>query len=106
MGNAIKFRGDKPAVVHVDASQEADDWRFTVTDQGIGIEPAYFTRIFRLFQRLHTREEYAGTGIGLTICQRIVERNGGRIWVEWEPGSGTTFYFTLPVSARPDSMTP
>ena len=106
VGNAIKFRGDKPALVHVDASQEAEVWRFTVTDHGIGIEPAYFTRIFRLFQRLHTREEYAGTGIGLTICQRIVERHGGRIWVASEPGSGTTFSFTLPVSARPDRMSP
>ena len=106
VGNAIKFRGDKPALVHVDASQEAEVWRFTVTDHGIGIEPAYFTRIFRLFQRLHTREEYAGTGIGLTICQRIVERHGGRIWVASEPGSGTTFYFTLPVFARPDRMSP
>lgn len=96
IGNALKFHGNRPAVVHVDARQEGDDWLFSVADQGIGIEPRYFDRIFRLFQRLHTREEYAGTGIGLTICHKIVERHGGRIWLASEVGLGTTFYFTLP----------
>ncbi len=97
VGNALKFRGDKPAVVHVGARQTADEWVLSVTDQGIGIAPAYFERIFRLFQRLHTRSEYAGTGIGLALCERIVHRHGGRIWVESEPGKGATFYFTLPL---------
>jgi chemotaxis family two-component system sensor kinase Cph1 len=97
LANAIKFRGDKPAVVHVGARQKGDEWILSVADQGIGIEPKYFNRIFQLFKRLHTREEYAGTGIGLSLCKKIVERQGGRIWVESEVGQGATFYFTLPV---------
>jgi len=97
LANAIKFRGDKPAVVHVGARQEGAQWVFSVADQGIGIEPQYFERVFELFKRLHTREEYAGTGIGLALCKKIVERHRGRIWVASEPGQGTTFYFTLSV---------
>ena len=99
IGNALKFCGDKPAVVHVGVRREAGEWLFSVADQGIGIEPQYFSRIFELFKRLHTRDEYAGTGIGLAICKKIVERHGGRIWVESERGQGTTFYFTLPLHA-------
>ena len=96
IGNALKFRGDKPAVVHIDARAEGNEWVFSVADQGIGMEPQYFERIFQLFQRLHTRDDYAGTGIGLTLCQKIVDRHGGRIWLESKPGAGTTFFFTLP----------
>ena len=96
IGNALKFRGDKAAVVHVDAQIQGDEWVFSVADQGIGMEPQYFEKIFQLFQRLHTRDAYKGTGIGLTLCQKIVQRHGGRIWVESSPGGGTTFYFALP----------
>lgn len=96
LANALKFRGDKPAVLHLGARRDGAQWVCWVADQGIGIAPQYFERIFGIFKRLHTREEYAGNGIGLTLCQRIVERHGGRIWVESEPGQGATFFFSLP----------
>jgi signal transduction histidine kinase len=98
IGNAIKFRGSEPPHVHVSASRNGNGWTFSVRDNGIGIAPEYAKRIFILFQRLHSREKYAGTGIGLAICQKIVERHGGYIWVESELGRGATFYFTLPAS--------
>jgi len=96
LANAIKFRGKDLPCIHVSAQERPADWVFSVKDNGIGIEPQHAERVFVIFQRLHTREEYPGTGIGLSICQRIIERHGGKIWFESEPGIGTTFFFTVP----------
>jgi signal transduction histidine kinase len=96
IGNAIKFRGDRAPKVTVDARRDDGQWLFRVEDNGIGIDPEYKDRIFLVFQRLHSRREYPGTGIGLAICKKIVDRHGGRIWVESQAGRGATFCFTLP----------
>jgi PAS domain S-box-containing protein len=96
IGNAVKFHGPAAPRVHLGARQSGADWIFAVSDNGVGIEPQYFERIFVIFQRLHSIQKYPGTGIGLALCKKIVERHGGRIWVESALGQGTTFFFALP----------
>ncbi|HEY4997824.1 MAG TPA: ATP-binding protein, partial [Usitatibacter sp.] len=96
IGNAMKFRGGESTRIHVGAETREQVWVFTVRDNGIGLDPQYSDRIFMMFQRLHNKAEYPGTGIGLAICKKIVERHGGRIWVDSRPGGGSTFGFTLP----------
>jgi PAS domain S-box-containing protein len=97
IGNGLKFHGPQPPLIHVSAKQQGTNWIFSFQDNGIGIEPQYFEKIFVLFQRLHGRDKYPGTGIGLAIAKKIVERHGGRIWVESEKEKGSAFYFTIPL---------
>ena len=97
IGNALKFRGEKPPRIHIRAESNGKFCTLAIEDHGIGLDPKFGDRIFAIFQRLHTRNEYKGTGIGLALCKKIVERHGGRIWVESQPRKGATFYFTLPL---------
>jgi light-regulated signal transduction histidine kinase (bacteriophytochrome) len=96
IANAIKFRGAETPQIQVTADRQGPEWVFAIKDNGIGIAPEHQERIFSVFQRLHHRAEYPGTGIGLAICKKIVERHGGRIWVKSQPGKGSTFYFSIP----------
>ena len=100
IGNAIKFRDSEPPTIQVSASEEGKDWVFSVADNGIGIAPEHAETVFTIFKRLHTREEYPGSGIGLSICKKIIEQQGGKIWIDSQPGQGCTFKFTLPATAR------
>jgi light-regulated signal transduction histidine kinase (bacteriophytochrome) len=108
VGNAIKYRKpDQPPIVHISAEQKGTDWVISIRDNGIGFDPKYASTIFEPFKRLHTDQEYPGTGVGLAICRRIVQSQRGRIWAESQVGEGTTFYFTLPVnSPQPLRHTP
>ena len=104
IGNGIKFHGNNLPEVCINAIQQSDGWLFSVRDNGIGLDMYYAERIFLIFQRLHNQKDYPGTGIGLSVCKKIVEQHGGRIWVESEPGKGATFYFTIPRISNLDSI--
>ncbi len=110
IGNAVKFRGERPPRVAITAQQVESNWLFAVCDNGIGIKPEFHERVFEIFKRLQSQERFPGTGIGLAICKRIVERYGGRIWVESQFGQGSTFYFTLPspyaLATEPEHASP
>jgi len=103
--NAITYSGDEPPQIHVSADRRNNNWVISVDDEGIGIDPKDQDRIFTVFNRLHSHEAYEGTGIGLALCQRIVERHGGKIWVDSEPGEGATFSFTLRAGSEHDLRT-
>ena len=97
IGNSLKYRSEEAPRVEISAQQMSREWEFTVSDNGIGIEPEFVNKLFVLFQRLHSKSEYAGTGIGLTFCKSMIERHGGKIWIEPRSGKGAVFKFTLPI---------
>ena len=103
LGNALKFAGDAAPVVRITAERHGRDWVFAVRDNGIGIDGKYSERVFQIFQRLHPQEEYEGTGIGLALCEKIIRRHNGRIWLASKPGEGTTFFFNLPAAEEKTS---
>jgi light-regulated signal transduction histidine kinase (bacteriophytochrome) len=96
IGNGIKYHGDESPYVYVSAELNGSEWTFSVRDNGIGIDPKYHDRIFEIFKRLHDQKDYPGTGIGLAVCRRVVDRHGGKLWLESEAGHGSVFRFTLP----------
>jgi PAS domain S-box-containing protein len=103
IGNGLTYRGDQPPRIHLSAEHSGKEWIFSVRDNGIGIDPKYHEQIFEIFKRLHDQKEYPGTGIGLAVCRRVVNRHGGRIWVESEFGHGSTFCFTIPEGTEPSN---
>ncbi|WP_306438842.1 sensor histidine kinase [Natronococcus pandeyae] len=105
ISNAIEYSGDAPPQVDISAERDGEEWIISVRDSGLGIPPEEQDRIFEVFERLHSHEESSGTGIGLALCNRIIERHNGEIWVESDPGEGTTFSFTLPASSKQTETT-
>jgi PAS domain S-box-containing protein len=103
IGNGLAYRGDKPPHIHISAKRSEKDWIFSVRDNGIGIDPKHYEQIFEIFKRLHNQKDQPGTGIGLAVCRRVVNRHGGKIWVESEPGHGSTFHFTIPEGTEPNN---
>jgi PAS domain S-box-containing protein len=106
IGNGLTYRGDQPPRIHVSVERRGTEWIFSVRDNGIGIDPKYREQIFEIFKRLHDQKEYPGTGIGLAVCRRVVNRHGGKIWVESELGHGSTFRFTIPEGTEPTNAEP
>jgi light-regulated signal transduction histidine kinase (bacteriophytochrome) len=102
ISNSLKFRGPERPMVHISATEGKEDYTFSVKDNGIGLNTVYADKIFQMFQRLHTKDKYAGTGVGLAIVKKIVERHGGHVWVKSEEGKGATFFFTIPKTVKGD----